>query len=176
MFALGAFCVNEVMMKAILCCLFLVVFSGTLSAEEQKPFEYLQEIKEVINGIKKVAPENYMNEMPDFRKKVERYIRYKNGLCNGEFSSIVLQSEVDGSEKDKNLSREERAFCIKELEAIQISFINHSFLARKKHIKYMHELELKELDEMRIKTLNELKQSFKRKLTPKVRSGRKRSS
>ena len=120
------------------------------------PFEYTEWINSKLLQLKDLTPKEYPLRIDHFRELVEKYIDHKKRVCNGDFSTFVL----DKTQKIKNkLTREEKKLCFKELKAFQITTINHMYFARKKYLLYIHNLRLKELSTLRNSLLNKLREN-----------------
>ncbi|MEI8347504.1 MAG: hypothetical protein WCG27_08550, partial [Pseudomonadota bacterium] len=98
------------------------------------------------------------------RISVEKYIDHKKRVCNGEFSTIILNEagEEQSTKPEKALSPEERKLCFREMKAMQISYINNMFSARKRYLDFLHALRIEELTKVRDRTIKSLQSSFER--------------
>jgi hypothetical protein len=134
------------------------------SAEEINTFEYTKSTRQKLGNIKNLAPENYIIDIDEYRVALEKYIEHKKHVCNGEFSTLVLsQDEETKEENRKKLNKEERILCFTELKALQVTFINNLFLARKKYLEYQHITHIKDLAKARDEVLKSLKNNLSRK-------------
>lgn len=144
----------------------ILTFSLLISyakANDLTSFEYTQEIGKELELLKSIKPSDYINEINEHRTKLDKYFEHKKRVCNGEFSTVVLQGTVskDSTKKKGNkLSKEERKLCFREMKAMQMTFVNHMFLARKSYLTYLHEKRLSELSEAREKAIKSLQRSF----------------
>jgi hypothetical protein len=150
---------------------------GAGDQDEESPFEYTKRVHEDLNNIKALAPENYFQKIDNYRTDLEKYIDHKKRVCEGEFSTVILnptQSKNSKSLSDKRtkLSKEERKLCFRELKALQITFINNMYLARKKYLDYLHQKRIKELEDTRLEAVKSLRASFDKKSTRKARRRR----
>lgn len=132
--------------------------------DSAKSYEYTKEVKNSLEAIKILAPQKYFSEIDKYRSSLEKYINYKKRVCNGEFSTLIL-NEKDKSTKrsKKRLSVQERRLCLREMKALQITFINNMFLARKRYLDYLHGLRIEELRKIKEATIRSLKLEFDRK-------------
>lgn len=128
-------------------------------------FEYTQNIRAKLETIKNLSPKNYFKEVDKYRAAIEKYIEHKKMVCNGEFSTIILSEDQKPvlSKKRKKLSKEERGLCFREMKALQITFVNNMFIARKGYLDYLHKLRIEELTGDREKTIKSIQNSFARK-------------
>lgn len=127
-------------------------------------FEYTSKIRDEIESINNLAPENFFKKVDVYRSNLEKYFLQKKKVCNGEFSTFILsegkvRSDMPTSQARK-LSREERQLCFREMKALQITYINNMFLARKKYLDFLHERRIAELMEAREKTIKSLQSTF----------------
>jgi hypothetical protein len=61
------------------------------------------------------------------------------------------------------LSREERKLCFRELKALQVTFINNMYSARKRYLDFLHAKRVEELEQAREKSIKSLQDSFNKK-------------
>ena len=134
-----------------------------VNAQTLTSYEYTKEIGKELESLKSIKPSEYINQINDHRTKLEKYFEHKKRVCNGEFSTVVLQGaeSLDKSKKKGNkLSKEERKLCFREMKAMQMTFLNHMFLARKNYLNYLHNKRLEELSVAREKAIKSLQRSF----------------
>jgi hypothetical protein len=132
-----------------------------MTAQESE--EYTRKIREEIEAIKNLNPEEYVSKIDQYRLAVEKYIDHKKRVCNGEFSTIILSDSGEEQVRaEKRLGNEERKLCFREMKAIQISYINNMYSARKKYLDYLHALRIEELSKVRDQTIKSLQNSFER--------------
>lgn len=148
----------------------LVIFAFVFNCMAQdKPegniFEYTKVIHESLKKLKDVAPENYVIEVDNYRKDLEKYFDQKKRVCEGEFSTVIFDGIKDGDEEKKpvKLKPEERKLCFRELKALQLTFINNMFVARKKYLEFLHKERLKDLEVARENAVKSLQGSFDKK-------------
>jgi hypothetical protein len=162
-----------------------------VTTDSISPFEYTQQTKLRLDQLKLLPPEKYLEEMESYRKSIERYIQHKKGVCNGEFSVFILSGQKvnpnpnEDDSKDERLSQHERLLCFRELKALHVTFVNNSFAARRRFIKYQHQQLLVGLDRVREKVIDGIHKSYseqslkkqqKRSRSKKRRSKRRRRS
>tara|TARA_R110002072_G_scaffold534_6_gene3908 strand:+ start:86420 stop:86923 length:504 start_codon:yes stop_codon:yes gene_type:complete len=148
----------------------IALFAQTKPEEIQTTFEYTKKVKEQLNAIKKIAPEDYFKEVDGHRVSLEKYMENKKRVCEGEFSTVILESDNSSStaatnsdRKSNKLSREERKLCFRELKALQVTFINNMFVARKNYLTFLHEKRLSELKMAREEAIKNIQMSFSKK-------------
>ncbi|WP_127718155.1 hypothetical protein [Halobacteriovorax sp. HLS] len=146
-------------MKILLILLLTVNVSWS---QEKSAFEYTKEIHNKINELSKVQPTSYQSRVFELKADLEKFFSFKKKVCNGEFSAVILSEEPSVSSSSK-LSKEEKELCFRELKALQTSFINNLFLARKNYLQWGHDKNLKELNEEREKAILSLNESFGKK-------------
>lgn len=151
----------------ILAILFLC-FSRLVFGQEKNEtniFEYTKVIHESLKKLKSVQPENYVIEVDEYRKDLEKYFDQKKRVCEGEFSTVIFEGIKDGDTEKKpvKLKPEERKLCFRELKALQLTFINNVFVARKNYLEFLHKKRLKELEVARENAVKSLQGSFDKK-------------
>jgi len=148
--------------------LFWFLISQPSPAAEESPAtentpDYTQRIRQIIDEVKDLGTEMYVNKVDGYRQVIEKYIDHKKRVCNGEFSTIVLsdQGEDGGSNKAvARLSGEERKLCFREMKALQIAYINNMFVARKRYLDYLHVQRIDELTKARDQSIKILQTGF----------------
>ena len=157
--------------------IFLILFNGQAHGDVKKTatiindaisysstFEYTKKIRDEIESIKELKPENFFKRVDTFRANLEKYFLQKKKVCNGEFSTFILSEGTVRSDLPANqarkLSKEERQLCFREMKALQITYINNMFLARKKYLDFLHERRIAELMEAREKSIQSLQSTF----------------
>ena len=141
---------------------------------ENKEFGF-DKVKNNITKIKTLKPENYLSSIDSFRKSIDRFIRYKRRVCNGEFSSLVLENGETVKGEKERLTEEEKVICFRELKSIQEEFIKNMFEARVKFLDHLHEKQILDLKKAKEELLKSLDKTFRRVLfKAKSRGKRKR--
>ncbi len=156
--------------------LYAIMAFGQSEVDEapKTPFEYTKKIYNELEEIKKIKPEDYFSRIDEYRVGLEKYIDHKKRVCEGEFSFIILNdpkvsNNKNMSQKKNKLSKEEQALCFRELKALQITFINNMFVARKKYLDYLHTRRIDELQSTRDKAVKELNKQFNKRIVKKRR-------
>jgi len=156
--------------------IFLAFFLSTnaLSQEVEKNiFEYTREMYKKVNSISELKPDEFNGEIAQIRKEIDKYVEHKKGVCQGDFSTVILeQSHAEKSEY--KLTKTEQELCYRELKALQITYINKLFTARKNYLDYLHQERIKKLGLVREEALKELQTTFDKK-TQRKRKSRSRS-
>ena len=146
--------VNTMKMKHFI---FLIFVSITVSAhaqnepksQEEKPSEqelFRSKIQTTLDEIKALESGNFTSKIMNLRQKVEKFLDYQKRICQGEFSTIVLNefSNTKGDDQEvKKLDKEERKLCFRELKNIQLDFVKVTYEAR---IKFLKETQKKEME------------------------------
>ncbi|MCP4912209.1 MAG: hypothetical protein GY909_03740 [Oligoflexia bacterium] len=168
-------------MKIFSAIILLVCFSifAQEANEVRTTFEYTKKVKQQLNAIKKLPPENYFKEVDTYRLALEKYMENKKRVCEGEFSTVILendtvndQSAIDNAKKGNKLSREERKLCFRELKALQVTFINNMFIARKNYLDHLHNKRIDQLKVAREDAIKNIQMSFSKKRRVIKRKGR----
>lgn len=133
---------------------------------EQNPFEYTQAIRKKLELIQTISPEEYPKSIDTLRGDMEKYIDHKKRVCDGEFSMIIMGEEESKGRKTglKKLSKSERKLCYRELKSLQVTFINNTFVARKRYLEHIQKLSIYELEKSRDKALKSIQKSFMKKI------------
>ena len=150
-------------MKLIL--LFLLSFSVSAQNEGETPFEYTKRIHQELEAIKTLNPGEYFSKIDVYRTHLEKYIDHKKRVCEGEFSTIILSgnSQGDSPKPSRKLTTEERKLCFRELKALQITYINNMFIARKKYLDNLHNKRIDELQSAKDNAIKNLNSSFSKR-------------
>lgn len=152
-------------MNKLILCLILVTSTVFAQTEGENSFEYTKRVRDALETLKTIKPENYVSKVDKFRGDLEKYIENKKRVCDGEFSTVILgeKPREGNSEKKNKLTREEKKLCFRELKALQITFVNNLYVARKSYVKYLYKERLAELASAREKTIKSLQNSFNKK-------------
>lgn len=149
------------------------IISANTTPEERvaalSDFEATKKAQEEIAQISQIAPENYLRDLPNARRSLERFFEHKKGVCNGEFSTVILNPvELTGGQLGEDaiivrrLNTQERQLCYRELKEMQVAFINNMFKARKEYLDFLHKQRIEELDQTRVRAIDKLNESFSR--------------
>jgi UDP-N-acetylmuramoylalanine-D-glutamate ligase len=138
------------------------------------PFEYTKKIYKELEEIKSIKPEDYFTHIDEYRAGLEKYIDHKKRVCEGEFSFIILNDSTadekrNTTNKKNKLSKEEQALCFRELKALQITFINNMYVARKRYLDYLHAKRIEELQNTRDNAVKDLSKQFNKRVVGKRR-------
>lgn len=131
---------------------------------EANIFDYTKKVHQALKKLKDLPGENYFKEIDSYRSELEKYFDQKKRVCEGEFSTVILtgvsQEDKKDAAKPVKLKPEERKLCFRELKALQLTFINNMYQARKRYLSFLHDKRLKELDSSREKAVKSLQDSF----------------
>lgn len=132
---------------------------------ENNIFEYTKKIHKSLEDLKNLKPENYFSEVDQYRTDLEKFFEQKKRVCEGEFSTVILNESSASNQKRKpvKLKPKERKLCFRELKALQLTFINNMFQARKNYMLHLSQERMKELELAREKAVKSLQRSFDRK-------------
>ena len=153
-------------MKLFLILLFpFIAFQGSFAEEDEMgttTFEYTQNVHQKLKELEVLTPEKYVDQIDGYRNDLMKYFEHKKRVCRGEFSTIILSGEGKGSSKGAThkLSAKERKLCFREMKALQITFINNMFTARKKYLEHLHEKQVTALSKAREDSINDLKKAY----------------
>jgi hypothetical protein len=149
--------------KIVLLSFFLLT---ALAAQEsgETSFEYTKRVRDELEAIKNLSSEEYFLKVDGMRVEIEKYIDHKRRVCNGEFSTVVLTEKEDISVRPKanKLTKEERKLCFRELKALQNTFINNMFVARKAYLDQLHKQRIEDLSKMREEAIKNLNSAFEK--------------
>jgi site-specific DNA-cytosine methylase len=124
-------------------------------------FEYTKKIQKEIEEVKDLPADKFFKNIDRYRESIEKYFEHKKRVCNGEFSTIILTEGAESkTAKTNKLSVEERKLCFREMKALQTTYINYMFLARKRYLDFLHERRIAELMEARKEAIDSLQSSF----------------
>ncbi len=146
-----------------------ILISLSLSAQEsaQKTmFEVSREIQGEVESLAVLAPDKYFQTIDGIRERIEKYIDNKKRVCNGEFSTVIIQNSGEQSAPPHKLSREEKKLCFRELKAFQVTFINNMYLARKNYLDYLHKQRVEDLAKAREEAVKSVQAGFDRQSIP----------
>jgi len=148
--------------------LLISILSFSSIAEEVKEnniFEYTKIIHESLKKLKDLKPNDYIKEVDGYRDNLEKYFDQKKRVCEGEFSTVIFDSNYESGKEKKpvKLKPEERKLCFRELKALQLTYINNLFLARKTYLEHVHSKRLEELEKAREGAVKSLQSSFDKK-------------
>lgn len=156
-------------MKLLLSLILLISSTQyAFSQAKKSSFEYTNEIHSKISKIKNVAPDNFIGELEDLKVDLDNFFDHKRKVCNGEFSSLILVASDSKDGGGNKLSDEERRLCFRELKALQSTYINNLFHARKNYLSWSFKKSIKDLDQQREKAIKSLQESFDKKSLRKV--------
>ncbi len=151
-------------MKKVIIPIFIILYTQISFAQAKKSsFEYTNEIHGKISKIKEVAPDNFIGELEDLKVDLENFFDHKRKVCNGEFSSLILVASASKDGGGNKLSDQERSLCYRELKALQTTYVNNLFIARKRYLTWVFEKNVKDLDSERTKAIKSLQESFDKK-------------
>ncbi len=140
--------------------LFILLFSFVSSLSVAKEMETAtdsEELKSTIDALLKVEPSSYFSQIDSYLEKIDKYILRRKGVCNGDFSVIVLEENSgEKVEKRRKLSHSERRLCLSELKNLRILYVNNLFIARKKYLDYLHDRRIKQLIKIKEDVLKEI--------------------
>lgn len=158
----------KTMIKSIVLLSMTLSLSSKILAQEgpeSNIFEYTKVIHQSLKKLKDLKPENYIKDVDTYREDLEKYFDQKKRVCEGEFSTVIFDGDYQGNQKKKpvKLKPEERKLCFRELKALQLTYINNMFLARKSYLTYLHGQKIKELETAREGAVKSLQGSFDKK-------------
>jgi hypothetical protein len=170
-------------MKIITILLALGFLQSAFSLEDaseipgKTSFYFTREVQKKIEEIKSIKGSEYNKAIDSYREVIEQFVEYKNKICSGEYSVLILENselkekvdtldtgvtESSGKSKTrpKKLTRVERKLCFQELKALQINYINNSYVAKKSYLSYLHKKRLEELQDVKEDKIKDLKKYF----------------
>ena len=123
------------------------------------PEDYARQVRTLIESLKTLAPQDFVATAEKLVPLIEKYIERKKRVCQGEFSTIVLNGQEEENGQVQKLSPEEIKLCYQELKAIEVGYINNLFMARKRYLDYLHVLRIEELTRDRDAALKDIQQA-----------------
>lgn len=145
---------------------FMISLNGFAVEEnvETNIYDYTKKVHQALEQLKDLGPKEYFKEIDNYRSELEKYFDQKKRVCEGEFSTVILtgapQAGDEETKKPVKLKPEERKLCFRELKALQLTFINNMYAARRRYLEYLHKERLKELDSSREQAVKSLQGSF----------------
>ena len=125
---------------------------------------FTDRISSTLTEIGGLDERNFPLKISSLRERVERFLNYQKKICQGEFSTIVLnefgQEEGEGQNELKKLDENERKLCFRELKNIQIMFINATHKARRNYLTSIHQKEMEGLDTLRKESIQSVQKVF----------------
>lgn len=138
------------------------VFGQGPTPQPSSAFEYTQRVRQEIEQLNKLSPENFLIEIDKVRNSMERYFDHKKRVCNGEFSTVILSVAGERSTEANRLTADEKKLCFREMRALQTTYINNMYGARKRYLESLHIKRMEDLEASREKALQELSDTFSR--------------
>lgn len=123
-------------------------------------------MEKLISEMGGLSSTDYILKIDNYREKLERFIENKKGVCEGEFSTVILSRNdrvAADLKKPVKLTKEERAICFRELKQVQKKYIEASYEAKKRYLIYLHKMRLKELSLSKNNAIKELTNRFNKK-------------
>jgi hypothetical protein len=139
--------------------------NGEGISDEGNIFDYTKKVHSSLKELKDLGPTKYFKEIDNYRSDLEKYFDQKKRVCEGEFSTVILNgvSQNEKENKPLKLKPEERKLCFRELKALQLTFINNMYVARKRYLEYLHGERIKELESARENAVKSLQDSFNKR-------------
>lgn len=149
----------------------LLIFAPALWAQgapesTKTMFEVSREIQREVESLAKLDASKYHQSIDGIRQSLEKYIDNKKRVCNGEFSTVIIQNSAEKTEPPHKLTRDEKKLCFRELKAFQITFLNNMYLARKNYLDFLHQKRLEELTLAREEAVKSVQAGFDRQSIP----------
>ncbi|MBT4791441.1 MAG: hypothetical protein HON90_07710 [Halobacteriovoraceae bacterium] len=144
------------MNKLLLLLYIFIIPSIALSEDEQ-----ILTDKSILALAEKMHDEpldSFIDKMKELSQLSVRYAQKKNDECLGEFSSVVINDMGEKVVKKRRLSRKEKKLCLYLLINFRIKFTKIVYIARKNHLKQMHQQQVDNLIALEKKRLKELQQ------------------
>lgn len=118
-----------------------------------KKEKLIYDFKTLENEVKDMAFEDVIE---DLGKRTKEYIYFRKMQCQGEFSTLVIDSDGQRVAKEKKLSKVEQKLCMLELINFQRRYSNVIFDLRKKLLLKNHKSQLDLLEKYRQENIDEL--------------------
>lgn len=133
-------------------------------------------IRATFEEIGSLPPEEFPRRLPGLRARVDRFIEHQKNICQGEFSTVVLDEFGEGAAAApaaggaaggaagegvlRKLDPDERKLCFRELQSIRVAFISSVHRARRAYLVHVHKRELEGLDALRDEAVQSVQKSF----------------
>ena len=132
------------------------------------PEDYAHQVRTAIENLKTLPPQDFVATAEKLVPIIEKYIERKKRVCQGEFSTIVLNGQEEENGQVQRLSPEEIRLCYQELKAMEVGYINNLFIARKRYLDYLHVLRIEELTRDRDAALKDIQQAVNKSSSRKA--------
>lgn len=147
--------------------LFLFTLSLSAMAQEQSVAPESVAIQTRIKSLEELKPESFSQDVESLRAVLDRYFDNKKRVCNGEYSTMVLNAAEEmgkAAEEGRKLSKDERKVCFREMKNLQVNYINALYVARRKYVTWLQERQLDELAKVKDEAIKRLQTNFARYL------------
>ena len=136
----------------------LLWFTIAAFAEQNDSSGRSNKIKEMMDKLRTLPAEKYVDDIHEIRDEMEKIMDYKRRVCHGEFSNIILEGlEV------KSLPEKERKLCLAKLMKLKATYIDNLFVARIRFLNHQHKNRIKELNISRQKSIEQIEQVIGKK-------------
>lgn len=149
-------------MKILILTLFFISFICAAVEDDDNILTSFN-VLEKISRVKDIKPEEFLSSVRDNRSLIERFIEYKKKVCSGVFSTKILGEDGGIGGPATTLSKEEKVVCFRELQNIQITFINNLYIARKNYLEFLHKKRINSLGETRTEAIKRVRKVFGKK-------------
>lgn len=128
----------------------------------------LKKMNSLIVELREADADKFIEKSSEYRERILAFIEKKRKICNGEFTSAILDGGVISSDHSiKKLSAEEKEACYHELKVFHGKFLKSYHFSRKKYLEWVHGERLKNLDKAYQASVDDLEKSYQK-------SGRRR--
>mgnify|MGYP003586664156 CR=1 FL=1 len=114
-------------------------------------------IQKDIDSISDLSPENYSNQIDNYRESIEKFLGAKKKVCQGEYAPYILTAPTEGKLPTKTkIDEKEKRSCFKELRKMHSSYLENMYKARKRFFEANYRNRLDELSRHHEKALKDL--------------------
>lgn len=120
-------------------------------------------IQKDIDAVSDLTPENYNNQIDNYRESIEKFLTAKKKVCQGEYAPYILNSPSEGKLPSKTkIDDKEKRSCFKELRKMHAVYLENMYKARKGFLEANHKNRLDELYRHHEKALKDLEALYQR--------------
>ncbi len=120
-------------------------------------------IQKDIDAVSDLTPENYNNQIDNYRESIEKFLTAKKKVCQGEYAPYILNSPSEGKLPAKTkIDDKEKRSCFKELRKMHAVYLENMYKARKSFLEANHKNRLDELYRHHEKALKDLEALYQR--------------
>ncbi len=145
-------------MKVISIILFVssISFGQTVDLDSPRILNDKEVLLAELEALEAKEDIDFEQTLSAMNDKISNYAIVRKKECMGEYSSLEITPEGESRILKNKLSKEEKKLCLLELIRIRKSFTNSLFKIRRNFIKKQHKEQLRNLEELRTETIQDL--------------------